>query len=138
MKIDPNTAAGKHLLGEPHEAHGAHAWGAEPTDLRKAHIFRFNFQLGGAVTLPIPFLGALVLIKSHLLDFDGKELRDAATLSSLRHELCHVIQVRRWGTALYLLIHLWARVQTFSVLAKSSSAEAGCYEIERRFKEESF
>ena len=138
MKISPNTAAGKHLLGEAHDAHGPHELGVDPEDLRKAYIVPFNLQLGGAITLPVPLLGAIILIKSKHLEFEGHELRDSSLLSLLRHELCHVSQFRRWGTALYILRHIWARIQTLSVLAADSSVELGCYEVQRQFRDQTF
>ena len=138
MKISRNTAAGKHLLGEAHDAHDAHEWGVDPEDLHKAYITRFDLQSGGAITLPVPLLGAIIFIKSKHLEFDGHELRDSSTLALLRHEMCHVNQIRRWGTVLYILRHLWARIQTFSVLAKDSSVEVGCYEVQRLFRDKTF
>ena len=125
-------------MGEPHESHGAHAWGVEPEDLARVHIIRFDFQVGAAITLPVPILGPAIFIKSKWLDFEGQELRDDRSLSLLRHELCHVAQIRRWGAVSYVMRHLWARVHTFSVLARSSSVEAGCYEVQRQFRNNTF
>ncbi len=138
MRIDPRSAAGKHLLGEPHEAHGAHPWGVDPENLATTRFITFNLQLGDAITLPIPFVGPVVLIKSKFLEFDGHELKDAPSLWLLRHELCHVAQIRRWGSLGYVLKHLWARMRTRSILATDSDVEAECYEIHERFRRETF
>lgn len=138
MKIDPDSESGKHLLGKPHAAHGPHEWGADITDLEKVRFFRFSLQLGRAITLPIPFAGPVVLVKSKFLDFDGHDLKDTHSLWLLRHELCHVAQIRRLGTLKYLLKHLWARVRTLSIKAESTDIEAECYEVQHRFREETF
>ena len=138
MKITPDSDSGKHLLGHPHGAHGAHSFGAEPADLEKATFLVFNFQVGAAITLPVPFLGGLILHKSKFLDDDRKEFRDTSDLWLVRHELCHVAQIRRWGVAKYLAKHVWARVRHLSLLAESSRVEACCYQVHRSFRDETF
>lgn len=138
MKISPDSDSGKHLLGQPHGSHGAHSLGADPADLERATFIVFNFQAGAAITLPIPFLGGLVLHKSRFLDDARKEFKDNSDLWLVHHELCHVDQIRRWGVAKYLAKHVWARLRNFSILAESTDVEAGCYQVYKRFKDETF
>ena len=138
MKIDPASRAGKHLLGEPHGAHGPHSWGVDREDLERTHFIRFNWQFGDAFTLPIPFLGTVVLIKSRFLESEGGELKDTPDLWLVRHELCHAAQIRRWGGLKYLFKHLWARIHTRSILVVNSDVEAPCYEVHERFRQETF
>ena len=138
MKISPDSHSGKHLLGRLHGGHGAHSFGADPADLDKATFIVFNFQVGAAITLPVPFLGGLILHKSKYLDGAHKEFKDTPDLWLVRHELCHVSQIRRWGVARYLAKHVWARVRHVSLLAKSSDVEACCYKVHERFMNETF
>ncbi|PZC47514.1 MAG: hypothetical protein C1O27_001461 [Chloroflexi bacterium] len=101
--------------------------------IKATRIFVFNRQKGGAITLPLPFLGPTILIKSHWLvrGPDG-ELEDCDSLELLCHELCHVRQIQEWGAFAYLRRQLLARIKTRSVFAKSAPEEAECYEIQQR------
>ena len=80
-----------------------------------ARIFIFNCQLGGAITLPFPFLGPSILIKRKWLVYNNdNELQDSESIRLLRHEFCHVRQMLEWGTFTYLRRHILARFKTRS------------------------
>ena len=100
--------------------------------IKATRIFVFNRQKGGAITLPLPFLGPSILIKSHWLvrGPDG-ELEDSDRLQLLCHELCHVRQIQEWGALTYLRKQLFARIKTRSILAESAPEEKECYEVQQ-------
>ena len=92
--------------------------GVTRRELRSARIYVFNMQLGGAITLPFPFVGPVILIKRKWLVFDDDdELADSARIGILRHELCHVRQILDWGALAYVRRQLWARVKTLNLYA---------------------
>jgi hypothetical protein len=66
-------------------------------------VAEFKFQLGLAITLPTPGLPT-VFVKS-------REYWDANPWLRA-HEEVHVAQVYRLGPISYVLVHLWARLQT--------------------------
>jgi hypothetical protein len=100
--------------------------------IRATCIFVFNRQKGGAITLPLPFLGPTILIKSHwLVRGPDRELEDCDSLELLYHELCHVRQIKEWGTFTYLRKQLLARIRTRSILAQAAPEEAECYEVQQ-------
>ena len=102
--------------------------GVKPRELEAARIFVFNLQLGGGITLPLPFFGPTILLKSKWLVYDQSgQLEDSSSIKMLRHELCHVRQILDWGTRSYLRRQIWARVRSFSLYARSSPEEADCY-----------
>jgi hypothetical protein len=105
--------------------------GVPEGDLRSTRFLRFNWQAGGAVTLPLPFAGAIVLAKSRFLVSDESGgLAVGRHLALIRHELVHSGQRREWGIVRYWLTHLLARVTTRSLLAAESGAERPAYEAE--------
>lgn len=121
MRIDPTSEAGRLLLemGVPEE------------DLEAARFVRFNWQAGGAITLPIPFGGAVVLAKNrYVVTGDDGAIAVGRHLALLRHELVHVRQRKDWGILRYWMKHLWARVTTGSLLARESDAERPGYEAQ--------
>lgn len=122
MRFQANSPSGALLMqrgvGEP--------------ELAKARVYVFNFQVGAAITLPLPFFGAVILIKGAWLARDtAGELTDTEHVKMLCHEFCHVRQILAWGTCAYAAKHLWARVRTFSLLANSAPEEAECYDVQR-------
>ena len=121
MKISPDSVAGKRLLG----------FGVTDSELAKARLLHWNAQLGGAITVALPFGRVVILMKSRYLPVgsDG-QLIDGPHLPLVRHEFCHVAQIQRWGFFRYWAMQLWARVQTRSVLARESAVERPCYEAE--------
>ena len=42
-----------------------------------------------------------------------------------------VRQILDWGSAVYAAMHLWARVRTLSLLARSAPEESECYDVTR-------
>lgn len=77
---------------------------------------RWRVQPGAAITLPVPFCGPVI--------FHKRPLEGAL----LRHELCHVRQLRRWGNIPYVCKHVWARVTSRSLMAKDHPVEKECYD----------
>ena len=107
--------------------------GVKRRELKAARIYVFNMQLGGAITLPFPIVGPVILIKRKWLVFDDDdELEDSAMLRLLRHELCHVRQILDWGGLAYLRRQLWARVKTLSLYAKTAPEESVCYSAQAK------
>jgi hypothetical protein len=110
--------------------------GVKPRELQAANILVFDFQLGGAITLPFPVLGPVILIKSRWLRYDGDgELEDAATLKVVRHELCHVVQILDWGGLAYLVRHVMARIRSRNLFAKDQPEEKCCYRAGQRVED---
>ena len=106
--------------------------GVAERELTAARVYVLNFQVGAAITLPVPFFGPVILIKSAWLAWDDAgELTDTEHVKVLCHEYCHVRQILDWGTMAYAARHLWARVRTRSLLAKSAPEESECYEVTR-------
>ena len=102
-------------------------------ELKAAHIFVFDMQVGAAITLPFPILGPVILIKRKWLVFgDDDELEDSARIRIQRHELCHVRQILDWGALPYLRRQLWARVRTLNLYAKTTPEESVCYTAQAR------
>ena len=100
MKIDPSSEAGRLLI----------EMGVSEEDLGATRFVRFNWQAGGAITLPIPFGGCVVLAKSRFLPAgDDGELAVGRHLALLRHEMVHVRQRKEWGFLGYWARHIWAR-----------------------------
>ena len=97
-------------------------------ELKAVHIFVFDMQAGAAITLPIPILGPVILIKRKWLVFDDDdELEDSARIRILRHELCHVRQILDWGALAYMRRQIWARVKTLNLYAETAPEESVCY-----------
>ena len=78
--------------------------------------------------LPIPFFGAVLLIRRRLLerDVDG-ELSDSPALALLVHKLCHVHQRLEWGLYLYLWRHLRQRLVPRGVPLRHQQVERECF-----------
>lgn len=122
MKISPASVAGRRLLG----------WGVTEDELRRTRFYAFDLQAGGAITIALPMKRAAVLMKrKYLVRTQQGELADGRHLALVRHELCHVSQVKRWGLFGYWARHLWARIQSRTLLAEKTFAEAPCYEAQR-------
>lgn len=86
-------------------------------------VITFPLFSRSALTLPIPFGGALILV-GRKRDWLGDE-------SLRRHELCHVAQIERMGTIKYLLVHIWARIKTRDIYAVNDPIEKECYDAGR-------
>jgi hypothetical protein len=122
MRIEANSVAGGRLL----------SWGVTERQLRRARLFRWDWQKGGAITVAAPFKRAFILMRSKYLPLgNDRALTDGRHLALIRHEFCHVEQLERWGFAGYWLRHLWARVRTRNLLAAESEVEAPCYQAQR-------
>ena len=50
----------------------------------------------------------------------------------LRHELCHVRQIQDWGGLAYIRRHIWARIKTRSILARTAIEESVCYSAQAK------
>ncbi len=121
MKLQPDTPSASRLM--------QHA--VELPELTAARIYVFNWQAGAAITLAVPLLGPVILIKRRWLVYDADgELADAESLKKLRHEMCHVRQILDWGGLTYIRRQLWARVKTGSLYARASLEESECYTAE--------
>ena len=108
----------------------------ELRELSVAHIFVFNWQAGAAITLPVPVLGSVILIKRKWLVFDDEdELADDRSLRKLRHEFCHVRQILDWGGLTYMRRQVWARFKTRNLYAKAAPEEGPCYSAEAKVDE---
>ena len=123
MKIPLDSSSGQRLMQH----------GVERRELNAARIYVFNMQLGGAITLPFPFLGPVILIKRRWLVFDDEdELEDSPRIRILRHELCHVRQLLDWGGLAYMRRQVWARIKTLSLYAKTAPEESVCYSAQAK------
>lgn len=121
MKLQPDTPSASRLMRH----------GVELSELQAARIYVFDWQVGAAITLAVPLLGPVILIKRRWLVYDDDgELADDESLKKLRHEMCHVRQILEWGGLAYLRRQLWARVKTGSLYARASSEESECYTAE--------
>jgi len=107
--------------------------GVTNRELNHARIFVFNQQLGSAITLPLPVIGPVILIRRGWLVFDDDDhLADGPSLKVLRHELCHVRQILDWGGSAYIRRHILARIRTRSFYAKRAPEESTCYLAEAK------
>ena len=121
MRIDPSSPAGQLLI----------EMGVPEGDLHSTRFLRFDWQVGGAVTLALPFAGSIVLAKRRFLVRDESgAISVGRHLALIRHELVHARQRAEWGVLRYWLTHLLARVQTRSLLAENSDAERPGYEAQ--------
>ncbi|MEX0761111.1 MAG: hypothetical protein WD208_05890 [Dehalococcoidia bacterium] len=126
MRIDSASACGKVLVG----------LGVTEDELRAVKLFRWDFQLGDAITVALPGRRAVILMKnSHLRLGDDGQLAVGWHLSLLRHEMCHVRQALGWGFLRYWRTHLLARVTSRSVSARETDCEKPCYEVQRNARE---
>lgn len=122
MKIAAGSVAGIRLIG----------WGVTELELRRTRIYAFDLQVGGAITIALPMKRAWILIKRrYLVGSPEGGLADGRHLALIRHEFCHVSQIRRWGVLGYWARHIWARIRSRSLLAQETFAEAPCYEAQR-------
>ena len=127
MKISPDSVVGRRLLG----------FGVTREELAATHVFRWDFQVGAAVTLPLAGDAALILAKSGYVPQEAPGvLGDGRHVALLRHEFCHVRQIREWGALDYLGKHIAARIETRSILARESDVERSCYEAQYRAEAE--
>ena len=121
MRLQPDTPSAIRLMQH----------GVELPELEAVRIYVFGWQAGAAITLVVPLLGPIVLIKRRWLVYDDDgELADSESLRKLRHEMCHVRQILDWGGLPYLRRQLWARVKTGSLYARASPEESDCYAVE--------
>lgn len=122
MRIPPDSPTGRKLqdLGVPRQA------------LEKTRLYAFDLQKGGAITLGIPFWGAVVLMRRRSLPRDLPErVPELRSVALLAHEFCHVQQLLRWGALPYLARHLWARIATRSLLTAEAAVERECYQVQQ-------
>lgn len=123
MKINLDSPSARRLMQH----------GVKPRELKASRIFVFDFQIGDAITLPLPIIGPVILIKRRWLVFDDDDqLEDSANLKMLRHELCHVRQIQDWGGLAYMRRHIWARIKTRSILARTAIEESVCYSAQAK------
>lgn len=123
MNISPNSVVGRRLLG----------FGVAEEELAATHVFRWDLQLGAALVVPLSDHTAVILVKSRYVPQCSEgELCDGRHVPLLRHEFCHVRQIREWGALAYLGRHIAARIKTRSILARDSDVEKPCYEAQYR------
>ena len=121
MKLQPDTPSASRLMQH----------GVELSELEAARIYVFDWQVGAAITLAVPLLGPVILIKRRWLVYDDDgELADNESLKKLRHEMCHVRQILDWGGVVYVCRQLWARVKTGNLYARASPEESECFTAE--------
>lgn len=121
MRIDPASRPGRRLVG----------LGVTEEQLRFVRFYAFDLQLGGAVTLAVPFWGCVILARRTYLQVDSEDSAvSAVSLSLLRHEMCHVRQRRQWGFLRYVWRHSMARLKTRSIMAAGAETEMPCYEAQ--------
>ena len=105
--------------------------GAGEAEIAATRWVVWNWQVGYAITLPVPLLGMFVFIKrDHLVLDENGDLADTAEIRYPIHELCHSKQVLDWGVARYYWRHIAARIRTRSMIARESDVETPCYEIQ--------
>lgn len=127
MKISPDSVVGRRLLG----------FGVTEEELAATGVFQWDVQPGAAGTFPLSGESAVILAKGRYLPLDSRgQLRDGRHVALLRHEFCHVRQIREWGALSYLGKHIAARIQTRSILARDSDVERPCYEAQYRAQAE--
>lgn len=86
--------------------------------------------------LPVPFFGAVVLVRRLLVERDADgELSDGPALALLVHQLCHVHQRLEWGVYLYLWRHLWQRLVHRGIPIQRRQVERECYALARQVEE---
>ncbi len=127
MKIQPNSVVGQRLLG----------FGVTGEEMVATHVFRWDWQFGAAVTLPLSKGAAVILAKSRYApQASVGVLSDGRHVALIRHEFCHVRQIREWGALNYIGRHIAARIKTRSILARESDVERSCYEAQARAEAE--
>ncbi|MCH7706594.1 MAG: hypothetical protein IIB33_06065 [Chloroflexi bacterium] len=126
MRIAPNSISGRRLRQH----------GVSSKALRKSRVYFVFWQPVDAIMLPVPFFGAVVLIRRLLVerDVDG-ELPDGPVLALLVHQLCHVHQRLEWGLYLYLWRHLWQRLVTRGIPIQRRQVERECHYLVRQVEE---
>ena len=123
MRIDPQSPNGSRLRRH----------GVSSSTLEKARIHSMGWLPGGAMTLPIPFFSASILIRRDLLKWNAAgELVEGPDLAPLVHQLCHAHQRMEWGFIRYLWRHLWARLRHRDVPIWFSQVERECYQVARQ------
>jgi len=84
--------------------------------------FVWKLQAGDAVTFPTPW-GPTVFIRSRA-QWDSDE-------AFRKHEATHIRQIKRWGAAKYLWLHLWTRLRHFDMFLYNHPIEREAYDAER-------
>ena len=107
--------------------------GVSAGTLSKTRVYPVGWLRGIRLTLPLPFLGAIIFIKKNLLRWDADgELADSAELAPLVHQLCHSHQRQEWGLIRYLWRHLVSRIRRGRGPTRFRQVERECYEAERQ------
>ncbi len=123
MRIIPDTPSERRLRRH----------GVSSKALAKSRIYPVRWLPGGALTVPVPFLGAAVLIRRDLISWDAdEELAAGPELAPLVHQMCHVHQRLEWGVVPYLWRHLKARVRRRNVPIRFSQVERECERAARQ------
>lgn len=125
MRFAPDSVSGQRLMAN----------GVGEAEIASTRFVVWNKQKGYAITLPIPFLGMLVFIKSdHLVRDENGDLADTTEIRYPIHELCHSKQVLDWGVLRYYWRHLTTRIKARDLIVRDSDVEVPCYEIEADVK----
>ena len=120
MRFHPASVNGKQLR----------QFGVSSKALAKTHVYAVPWMPIPAVTIPLPIVGCVTLIRQKLSGMTGDRdgaLAGSAVMVPLVHQLCHAHQRLEWGVFLYVWRHLRARLFTNGVPFKHSQVERECY-----------
>jgi len=123
MRFAPDSVSGQRLRH----------YGVSSNALRKTRVYAVLWPPLSGLTIPVPFIGAIILIGKKYLDreLDG-ELAGNAALAPLIHQYCHAHQRLEWGLLRYLWRHLWSRLVPRGVPLRHRQVEREAYEAARR------
>ena len=126
MLFPPDCISGKRLR----------KYGVSSAALKRVHVYAVAWLPKAAMTVPVPFLGCVILVRKNLLDLelDGV-LADSPALGVLLHQYCHSYQRLQWGFLPYLWRHFWSWALLQGVPAAHRQVERECYEAVSRVEE---
>ncbi len=126
MLFPPDCISGKRLR----------KYGVSSAALKRVHVYAVAWFPKEAMTVPIPFLGCVILVRKNLLDveLDGV-LADSSALGVLIHQYCHAYQRLQWGFLPYFWRHFWSWAALRGVPVVHRQVERECYEAVRQVEE---
>jgi|GEM_PF-1646711 hypothetical protein len=118
MRISAKSVSGMRLRGQ----------GVASKTLCKVSIYQVPWLPKPGVTIPLPFLGAVIFLRQGLLKRDSNgDIEEIPELVHLIHQLCHVHQRLEWGLAPYLWRHVQTRIRRGYTSVRFSQVERECY-----------